>query len=146
MFENGIGAYKRNDVVTAEPTRLIVMCYKAAINNLKQARKEYAAGRYEPKDKALNKARNIIGELMAALDFEKGGQIAKNLNLLYAYMLRRITTGDIERDSKAYDEVIEILGQLVDAWEGIIRPRAQQPAEQPQQPQHSKTVRSRSVA
>ena len=95
------------------------MCYEGAISNLKVSKESYLHGEYEAKAKAMQKAQNIITELMQALDFEKGGQIAKNLDSLYNYMIRRITEGDVKRDIKAIEEVVGMLEELKGAWEEI---------------------------
>ena len=34
MVRNGIAAYQQADVNTADPLKLIIMCYDGAINNL----------------------------------------------------------------------------------------------------------------
>lgn len=135
MYENKIGAYRKTNVVTADPKKLVVMCYDAAITNLKIARAKYLEKEYEAKANALEKAVNIISELMAALDFEKGGEIAPNLDALYRYMLRRLSEGDIKRDIAAFDEVILMLEDLGAAWKEIIcggRDMEEKPATQTQ--------------
>jgi len=84
-------------------------CYEGAIGSLKTAREKYISKEYEVKAKAVQKTQNIISELALALDFEKGGEIARNLDSLYNYMLRRIIEGDVKGDMKAFDEVILML-------------------------------------
>ena len=119
MYGNGIDAYKQTNVITADPKRLILMCYEGAISSLKTARERYVSKEYEAKAKDLQKAQSIIGELAQSLDFEKGGEVARNLNSLYNYMLRRITEGDVKRDVKAFDEIILMLEELESAWKEI---------------------------
>ena len=119
MYGNGIDAYRQTNVITADPKRLILMCYEGAISSLKTVKEKYISKEYEAKAGALQKAQSIIGELMQALDFEKGGEVAGNLNSLYNYMLRRITEGDLKRDVKAFDEVILMLEELESAWKEI---------------------------
>src|SRR3989339_125114 len=98
MYGNRIGAYRKNDVITADSKTLVVMCYDALITNLKLAKVKYSEKEYEAKEKAVTKSMNVITALMEALDFAKGGQIAKNLDAIYSYMLRRITYADVNRD------------------------------------------------
>jgi flagellar protein FliS len=119
MNGNGIDAYRQTNVTTADPGRLVLMCYEGAIGSLKTARENYISGEYEAKAETVQKAQNIISELALALDFEKGGEMARNLDSLYNYMLRRIIEGDVKGDVKAFDEVILILGQLESAWKEI---------------------------
>jgi len=109
MNGNGINAYKQTNVTTADPGRLVLMCYEGAIGSLKTAREKYISGEYEAKAGAVQKVVSIISVLMQALDFEKGGEVARNLEALYNYMVRRITEGDVKGDMKAFDEVIIIV-------------------------------------
>ncbi|NVL89820.1 MAG: flagellar export chaperone FliS [Desulfobacterales bacterium] len=117
MYGNGVRAYHETNVLTADPKKLVIMCYEGAITNLKIARERYLSGKYEAKAKAMQKAQDIISELMQALDFEKGGEIAKNLDTLYNYMQRRLLDVEAKRDTKAVDEVICMLEELKEAWE-----------------------------
>lgn len=117
MRGNGIAAYKEASVLTADPKRLVIMCYDGAIRNLKIAKESCGAGKYESKAKAVQKAQDIISELMHALNFEKGGQIAKNLEALYNYMQRRLLDAEVHKDIEAFDEVGGILKELRGAWQ-----------------------------
>ena len=119
MYGKGINAYRQTNVVTADPGRLVLMCYEGAIGSLKFAKEKYISKEYEAKAEAVQKAQAIISELMQALDFKKGGEVAGNLEALYNYMLRRITEGDIKGDVKIFDEVILMLGELESAWREI---------------------------
>lgn len=119
MNGNGINAYRQTNVITANPGRLVLMCYEGAIRSLKSAREKYISKEYETKAETVQKARSIISELILALDFEKGGEVARNLDSLYNYMLRRIIEGDVKGDVKAFDEVIGMLSELKSAWEEI---------------------------
>ena len=120
MYGNRVGAYRKNDIVTADPKRLVLMCYDALITNLKLAKARYLEKEYEAKEKALTKSMNVINVLMESLDFEKGGQISKNLDAIYAYMLRRITYADTHKDLAGFDELINIAEELGGAWKEII--------------------------
>ena len=119
MYNNGIQDYRKTSVVTADPKRLVLICYEGAIENLKIAKNRYVEKDYEGKCIAVKKAQDIIDELLCSLDFEKGGAIARNLESLYRYMLGRILQGDVNKDVSALDEVIGILNELKSAWEEI---------------------------
>ena len=119
MNRNGVDAYRETDVMTADPKRLVIMCYEGAISNLKLAKKKYLTGEYEAKAKALQKAEDILDELLCALDLEKGGKIAENLRALYIFMRRRIVEGDANREVGILDEVTSMLEELKHAWEEI---------------------------
>jgi flagellar protein FliS len=120
MYGNGIGAYQKAGVLTADPRRLVLMCYEEAIRNLKIAKAKCISRDYEEKAQALLKAQDIIFALNSALDFEKGGAVASNLHALYNYMTYRLTEADLKKDMKAMDHIVWMLGELKSAWEEIL--------------------------
>ena len=116
MYNNGVQAYRTTNVITADPKRLVIMCYEGAIENLKIGKEKLLRDDYEGKCDALVKAQDIINELLCSLDFEKGGSLADNLHSLYNYMLRRIMQGSINKDVHALTEIIDMLNELLSAW------------------------------
>lgn len=119
MYGKSVSAYQKTNVETADPKKLVVMCYDGAIFNLKMAKERYMEKNFEAKASALSKAMLIIGELNSALDTEKGGEVALNLKAIYEYILRRLTEGDMHGDLTAFDEAIHMLGELAQAWKEI---------------------------
>ena len=119
MYSNGIQSYRRTKVMTADPRKLVVLCYEGAIDNLKIGKQRIAEEDFEARSKALDKAQDIISELLCSLNSEKGGSIAKGLDSLYNYMLRRIIHAGLKNDVRAIDEVIGMLTELKTAWEEI---------------------------
>ena len=117
--QNGIQSYRRTNVVTADPGKLVIMCYEGAIDNLIIAKQKDAEKKYEEKSRHINKTKDIIDELLSSLDFEKGGLIARNLESLYNYMSRRILQAGASKDMGAFDEVIGMLRELLSAWEEV---------------------------
>jgi len=126
MYFNGIQSYRKTDVSTSDPVRLVIMCYEGAIDSLKMAKEKMKEKDYEKKAKAIINAQEIIDELLCSLDFEKGSTIASNLSSLYNYMLRRIIYGDVNKDMGAIDEVIGMLNELLSAWREVaLKPESQ---------------------
>lgn len=118
-YGKSIGLYKKMGVGTAGKLELVVMCYEKTIHLLMQAKDHFKENELENKVRKMQMALDIISELRCSLNFEKGGQIAKNLDAIYNYLTRRLIMGDTQKDLTAFDEVIRILGELKDAWEGI---------------------------
>lgn len=126
MYCNGVQSYRKTNVITSDPMRLVIMCYEGAIDSLKLAKQKIDKKDFEAKAKAILKAQDIIDELLCSLDFEKGGVIANNLSSLYNYMKRRIIHGEINKDTGAIDEVIGMLGELLSAWQAVCSQEGQQ--------------------
>ena len=73
VYSTGTQSYRKTDVMTADPKKLVILCYEGAIDNLKIARNKIIEKDYEGKCRALTRAQDIIGELLSSLNFEKGG-------------------------------------------------------------------------
>jgi flagellar protein FliS len=116
---NGVGfqAYKRTDVITADPKKLVIMCYEGAIYSLKLAKAKFYARDYEAKGKAIQNALDILNELRAALDFEQGGEIARNLDSLYSFWTQHIIKADQSKDTRGLDQVAAMLEEIKSALE-----------------------------
>jgi len=126
MYRNGVQAYKQANVTTADPTRLVLMCYDGAIGSLKTAREHCVSGDYEAKARSLKKTQDILNVLMQGIDFEQGGTMALNLDSLYNYMLRRLLPcPTAEEEMAAIDEVLGMLEELESAWKEILAPSRQ---------------------
>ena len=87
-----------------------------------QAQKCFTAeGKVEAKDiekfgNYVMKTQDIISELQASLDMEKGGQIATNLMSLYIYFNQELMSANINKDKKKLDFVLNMMTQLSAAW------------------------------
>ena len=114
-------AYKEIQIKTANQIRLIVMLYDGAIRHVNLALDAFQEGhrRYDAINNHLIAAQDILGELMASLDFEKGGVIAKNLFSIYSFMNRRLLEGNLQKDPAPLVEVKKMLGDLREAWDEI---------------------------
>ena len=113
----GFQAYQKTDVVTADPKKLVIMCYEGAIYSLKMAKAKFYEQDYEAKGRAIQNALDILNELRAALDFEKGGEIAKNLDSLYSFWTQLILKADRQKDTRALDQVAAMLEEIKSALE-----------------------------
>jgi flagellar protein FliS len=126
MYSSGVQSYRKTNVMTADPKKLIMLCYEGAIDNLKIGKNRIIERDYEGKCRALTRAQDLIGELLSSLNFEKGGLIANGLDSLYNYMLRRIIHADFKNDVPAIDEVVQLLTELKAAWEEIFSRNARE--------------------
>jgi flagellar secretion chaperone FliS len=116
----GYEAYKKTQVQTADQGTLTLMCYEGAINFLKKAKKAQQDNDDQARVNNLNKAQNIIWELLNCLNFD-AGEIAYNLESLYNYMIRRIIDAEYHKNIEAMDEVVTYLTELKVSWEKIIK-------------------------
>lgn len=123
-FKGGASAYAKvgleTGVIAASPHRLIVMLFEGAITAVTSAAMHMKAGDIEKKGLSISKAVNIIQNGMrASLDRNAGGEIAASLDSLYEYMIRRLTSANLENRVEMLYEVNELLAELKSAWEAI---------------------------
>jgi len=115
----GHAAYQHGQVASADPLRIVVLLYEGAIRFVGQAQARWS----DPaaRGTALGRAHRIVSELLASLDYEKGGEIARNLDGLYHYVLDEITRATVDANPKGLDSVNHVLRQLLDGWTSIER-------------------------
>jgi len=119
--------YRRSSIETASKLELVIMCYEKAILCLQQSKDYIRDKDFIKKAEKIKKTLDIVNELQANLDLDKGGKIAKSLDSLYTYLTNRILLADIQKNLTIFDECINILSELKSGWEGI-RPEQEEPA------------------
>ena len=109
----------QTSIVDADPHRLIQLLLDGALERMSIAKNRIQARDFEGKNKFLNKAIEIVGGLRGFLDFEKGGQLAAQLEALYDYIERRLFEANVRNDSAMIDECYGLLLQVKSGWDGI---------------------------
>jgi len=119
-YRRTLGQYIKTNVQTAGRMDLVIMCYERIIQSLKEAKNYFQDEQFEKKGQVFQNALDIIDELRCSLDYEKGGQIADNLNAIYGYITGRLLQGNIDKDLTVFDEAIQIMSELKEAWDQIV--------------------------
>jgi len=116
MKPQKVDSYKKMQIETANPATLILMLFDRAIVLLDKAKNEILENQYEEKGYSLTKANEIIAELAASLDMEKGGEIATSLSRLYNFVMREIIDADMNLNTNAIDNARRIVSELRESW------------------------------
>lgn len=116
---NAYNAYQSNSVMTASPAKLVLMLYDGAIKNLKLAELALEEKKIEKVNTYIKKTQDIISEFMLTLNFDVGGDVAKNLYQLYEYMYNRLLRANIDKDVEGIREVKKYLEELRETWAQI---------------------------
>ena len=117
------GGYKQVQIQTANKGQLIVMLYQGALRFMKKALIRMDEKDMEGKGNNLIKAQDIILELLYALDqqmLDSGNELALNLQRLYLYAYRQLVQANVHTDPKLVREVIELMENLLGAWEQVV--------------------------
>ena len=111
--------YYKTAIETAKPLNLIIMCYEAAICDLKEAKRLHENREMSEAYRRIRHAQDIVTELLVGLDYERGGEVARNLNRLYNFILRQLIGINSRKDISSYDHLVGILSELKDGWEAL---------------------------
>tara|TARA_R110001599_G_scaffold327271_1_gene540134 strand:+ start:18 stop:401 length:384 start_codon:yes stop_codon:yes gene_type:complete len=103
----------------ADPHRLIQMLMEGGIQRIAQAKGAMQFGNVALKGEQIGKAVAILGGLREALDHKQGGEVAGNLDSLYAFMQQRLSQANLRNEVALLDEVTELLREVKSGWDGI---------------------------
>lgn len=123
-YGRGANAYARvgveSGVMSADPHQLIVMLFDGAQAAIRAARIHMQAGNTSEKSKSITKALDIVNNgLAAALDHEKGGEIAARLASLYNYIVRLLLAANLRNDEESLNQSERLLEDIASAWRDI---------------------------
>jgi len=100
--------------------QLVLSMMQGALDRIASARGHMERKDPQQKGEQLGKAIALIDGLRGSLNVDAGGDIAGNLEALYDYMNRRLVEANAMDDPMALDEVSALLGEIRDAWAGVI--------------------------
>jgi len=120
MMSKALKAYSDSSVNTSvsmsTPNELIVLVFekifdylrtgKVALENNKLAIEEFTK---------INDLINL--GLVASLNREEGGEIAKNLEFIYLWAMNKITEARLTKSHEKIDEVTQVLMPIYESWQ-----------------------------
>lgn len=112
----GFNQYKQMAIKTANRGQLLIMLYEAAIQNVKKATIAIDKKDLASKGSFIGKAHDIINELLNTLNFDVGGNIARDLERLYNFMTEQLIRANVENSKEPIVAVQKLLETLLSAW------------------------------
>lgn len=111
--------YLQVDVATARPELLIARLLARAVASIQRARAADPGSPGAERAQALAKAVAVIAELRSALDMERGGEVARNLDALYEFVNRRLLAASVADGPEPLDEALRPLEIVSSAWDEL---------------------------
>lgn len=108
--------YREMEIKTATPEMVIVKLYEGALRFIRVARSSQEAGQVAGRATAIRRALAIVAELQQSLKLEEGGDVARNLDALYAYVTDRLLEANARGTIVPLDEASGVLSTLNEAW------------------------------
>lgn len=115
-YANHAAQYQEVAVRSAAPGQLVVMVYDHLLLNLRRARLAVVEGNIELRMTSLDRARQALGELLATLDHERGGEVAGQLSALYTFIFGELADLGLHPDAERLDRLAGIVSELRDAF------------------------------
>jgi flagellar protein FliS len=121
---NPYQAYQENSVLTASPGDLTLMLYNGCLKFLNLAKKAIEEKNITEKNTNLQKAQNIINELMVTLNMDI--EISKQMMALYDFVRIKLIEANVKNDLAALEEAESIMIEFRDTWKEVIKLNRQQ--------------------
>lgn len=112
-------AYRQLSIQSASPIGLIVLLFNSALSSLHKAEKAAEAGEIESRVRELNHVLDIVAELRSVLDFERGGDVARQFDVFYRMVEVQILKANIENSPVIIQDLISHFVKIRDAWQQV---------------------------
>ena len=131
MANTSYETYLEEEVLSADPMKLVRLLYRGATEATRAARQYLASGAIRERSNQIMKAWRILDELIQSLDRQRGGEISPALASLYTYMKTRLMEANSRQADAPLAEVEALLGTLSEAWGSLEPPPAEPTNYQP---------------
>ncbi len=115
-MSNPYQKYKTTSVQSASREKILLMLYEGAIKFTKLAIKAAEEKKIAERGYNIGRAYDIVMELNNTLDHKVGGEISKNLEGLYVFMMGQYTKGNISGDPAPLKSNLKMLETLHEGW------------------------------
>jgi flagellar protein FliS len=105
-------------VAAADPHQLIMLLLDGALSRIVQAQACNARAQRHERNRHLERAVSIVGELRASLDLSRG-PLAQNLDDLYEFVSRQLLLGQLSSEVKPLVSSASILHEIRAAWSAL---------------------------
>jgi len=108
--------YRENAVHSATPIELVVILFDAAIEDMRRAVSAIQASDVEERANAVRHAMLILQQLQGTLDFERGGQVAKQFEQFYNLIRAKLLESQLRNSLELMGQQIQFMSKVCDCW------------------------------
>jgi flagellar secretion chaperone FliS len=108
--------YRENAVRTATPIELVVILFDAAIADMRRAVSAIQASDVEERANAVRHAMLILQQLQGTLDFEPGGQVARQFEQFYNLIRAKLLESQLRNSPELIGQQIQFMSEVRDCW------------------------------
>ena len=111
-----IRKYAQTQNETASKERLMVLLFEAALRHMRRAASSLENGHAAEAGPALNKAGDIVAELLATLDHARAPQLARQLSDIYIFVADRLIKAGGSKNPVAVREAERVFAPIAEAF------------------------------
>lgn len=112
--------YKQTSIQSASKEKILLMLYEGAIKFTKLGIKACEEKKIADRGMNIGRAFDIVMELNNTLDHRVGGEISKNLEQLYMFIMDEYTKANISGRAEHLQSALKILETLYEGWVGAV--------------------------
>jgi len=125
---NALQSYREAGVLGADPVELVIRLYEKMIDDLRRVSDAIDKNDIPLRTDRIKHAILIVGHLESSLDFEKGGKVARDLELLYKTLRFRLLHLQFHPSKQETSQMITDLLAVRSAWVQVERAEGAPPA------------------
>jgi flagellar protein FliS len=118
--QTSVRQYQQAQFQTVDRGQLLLMMFDGGERFLSQAEQKLSGGDVPGFLHALGRGQAVIAELLSTLDHQRGGEIARNLDRLYRFMLDHLLEANVAKSARHVGQVRRILGIIGGAYREVL--------------------------
>lgn len=118
-------AYRQAAVETATPIGLVVILYDLVVEDFAKAIAAIGSGDVEARTAAVHHALSALEQLQGRLDFEKGVDVARQLDHFYSMIRGKLLEAQMKCSREILEELIAFMSDMRRAWKQVEEQSAQ---------------------
>lgn len=127
-------SYREAAVRGAGQVELVVMLYDILFDDIQRAIAAIRARDIETRTTEIKHALGVLQQLQGTLNFDEGGETARNMNDLYSLLRAKLLEAHLKSSEEILKKQVELLSPIREAWKQI-SPSHPKPAEHAPLPQ-----------
>ena len=120
MHPNAYGIYKNNSVNFASKEQMLLMLLDGAVKFAKRGKIAISENNIKLAHDSITRTQDIFTELKVTLD-TNAGEWAKQMFEVYSFINNRLFQANIKKDEAIMDEVIPLIEEVRNIWNGAYK-------------------------
>ena len=115
-----IRKYAQTQNETASKERLMVLLFEAALRHMRRAAVSLEGGRSGEASPALNRAGDIVAELLGTLDHSRAPELCRQLSDVYIFVADRLIAAGGSKNPAAVREAERVFTPIAEAFASAV--------------------------